>query len=429
MKCHVLPAHASIADRILRAIRSAADPTRATQDFCNRSLDKLGSLRVLCIGKAAVTMHCSAVACLGTRISASLVVAPEATIPEQGIDASTVMLPSDHPFPTARSVHAAESVITFLREGDEPMVVLLSGGGSAMVSLPAEGITIDDMKSVSSTLMRAGATIHELNTVRKHLDRTKGGWLGVSGAHREIHVGVLSDVIGDRIDVISSGPFAADPSTYEDAADVLNHHAVSIAAVDRAIASGRAGLLPETPKPGDPRLDRITHAVLSSNSRVVDAASDTISSIGFSNVRVLNSQTGSASDWARLIYDALCTGAESIILGGESTVSGVPESGKGGPVQAVVLEAAILLQACTEPWMVLGLATDGIDGPTDAAGAVLDFSCKPNLESWKSLLEQHRSYDALDAVDALIRTGPTGTNMNDIVIGLKGPIMSAGGNP
>ncbi|MEO1584606.1 MAG: DUF4147 domain-containing protein [Planctomycetota bacterium] len=412
--------------RALAAIAAASDPSAATAMFCRGVFPESPLVRVLSIGKAGVTMMRAGLGVMGARVSAGLVVAPEEsargftsearTFPG-GAAGSVRVLASDHPLPTARSEAAADEALRFVAEGDEPLVVLLSGGGSAMVAKPVEGVSLEDLRGVADALMRSGATIDELNTVRKHLDRAKGGRLGVASRGRPVAVGVVSDVLGDRLDVISSGPFAADPSTLADAAAVLRRHAVRVPSVDSAIERA-AG---ETPKLGDARLSSISHTVLASNGLVARSAAESLRSdpeLCEAGIELHEGVAGDARSWGERVADRLRGGRGAVVLGGESVVSDVPAGSVGGPVQEAVLTAGDALRG-VRGWAVLGIATDGIDGPTDAAGAVLTGRALPAAEACARAMASHDSHPLLDSAGALLRTGPTGTNLNDILIGIR----------
>lgn len=431
------PSHAQLAQRITESIRNAADPTRAAVRFGESLLASHGTVRVLSKGKAGATMMTAAQHVLGARLSAGLVVAPGPTLADAHRLGRCAAVASDHPVPTARSEAAAEHVLRFVADGDEPLAVLLSGGASAMVCRPVPGVTLGDIVTVSDRLMRAGATIHELNAVRKRLDATKGGRLGLAAGGRPVMVGVLSDVLGDPLDVISSGPFAGDRSSFDTARAVLDHYGVRNEAVDAIIRAGCDGRIEPTPGPGDPRLAPVSHTVLASNATVVDEVARSLSNERLGRVTRLPGQGGSAHEWASLVERAWRDGPGAMVIGGESTVAGVPEGAKGGPVQTVVLDASLRLRG-REPWLLVGVATDGIDGPTDAGGAIMDHRLAPHLHDAPEQLERCRSYDALDAVGALLRTGPTGTNLNDIVVlarlddchqGVAKPAPGQGGKP
>ncbi|MEM9661563.1 MAG: DUF4147 domain-containing protein [Planctomycetota bacterium] len=410
MKTDVVP-------RILDAMRQAADPSAVTRSFCERIFLLHDHVRVLSVGKAGVTMMQAGLDVFDDRVSAGLAIAPEEQCVIHSPDARVRYAPSDHPLPTERSVAAAEAMLSFVGDGDEPLVVLLSGGGSAMVTNPADGVSIDDLRSVADGLMRAGATIDELNCVRKHLDLAKGGHVGVATNGRPVMVGVISDVLGDRLDVISSGPFVGDASVFADARRVLDRWGVRVAAVDGVIGRGREGAVEETPKPGDLRLSGIRHEVLASNTIVAKAAALEIER-GITPVEVHAAQAGQAAEWGGMVAERLKTGVGAIVLGGEPVVSGVPRGSGGGPMQEAVLAAGHALHD-TPGWLVIGYATDGVDGPTGAAGAVLTPESVPDAQRCEAALRSHNSFPVLADAGAILKGGPTGTNLNDVLIGIR----------
>ena len=407
----------TVLQEVLAAVRAAADPSAATHAFCERVFPRQGRLRVLAIGKAGVTMMRAGLETLGDRVAAGLVVAPEAQCGLMQRDARIAVMASDHPLPTMRSVEAANAVLDFVSTGSDPLVVLLSGGGSAMVVRPVDGVSLDELRTLADGLMRAGATIDELNCVRKHLDEAKGGRIGLATGGRPVAVGVISDVLGDRLDVISSGPFVGDASTFGDAGAVLDRAGVRVSAVDRVIERGAAGAIAETPKPGDARLAAITHEVLASNASVARAAAVVAEQLGV-RVELLSGQSGESRVWGARVAERLRAGTGAVVLGGESVVSGVPEGSVGGPVQEAVLAAGHALRE-VPGWMVIGIATDGVDGPTDAAGAWLTPERLPAAERCEAALAAHSSYALLDRAGVLIRTGPSGSNLNDVVVGIR----------
>jgi hydroxypyruvate reductase len=424
-------ARADLAWPLLNAARAAADPSAATRRFASGCFTTAAEFDVLCIGKAAVTMAQAAQEPLGDRLIGGLVVAPDgapvgdtfAVRPATSLDHRWRVLRSDHPMPTARSLAAADAVFDFVAAGSRPLLVLLSGGGSALMVRPAAGLSLADLREVSDGLMRAGAGIDELNAVRKHIDLTKGGRLGLAAGSRSVSVGVISDVLGDRLDVISSGPFAADPTTFDEAWRVLRARGIGHPSVRAVLESGRAGLIPETPKPGAAELAHIQHTILAGNAMVTRAVAETLGTLGLSDLFVLTEQRGEARAWGERAASMLMKGASAVVIGGESVVSGVKPGRLGGPVQEAVLTAALGLVSRGD-WLVLGYATDGIDGPTDAAGAVLDPALLSGVTDAAGALREHHVTPALDAAGALLRTGPSGTNLNAVLVALRAP----GGN-
>ncbi|MEL7239182.1 MAG: DUF4147 domain-containing protein, partial [Planctomycetota bacterium] len=348
------------------------------------------------------------------QIGESLIAAHEAGLFHGAVRGSNVILLDDG------SVKLTDFGIAGLGEGDEPLVVLLSGGGSAMTAKPVDGVLLDDLRAVADGLMRAGATINELNCVRKHLDLAKGGRVGIATNGRPVAVGVISDVLGDRLDVISSGPFVGDASTFAEARAVLDRAGIRVPAVDTVIDRGVAGDFEETPKAGDPRLVSITHEVFLSNAIVACAAGEAVEALGV-ETELHTGRAGEASDWGASVADRLKAGPGAIVLGGECVVSGVPKRSMGGPMQEAVLAAGHALRD-VPGWLVIGYATDGVDGPTKAAGAVLTPESLPNAKRCAAALKAHSSFSALAPPDAHINGDPTGTNLNDVLIGIRWPV-------
>jgi hydroxypyruvate reductase len=318
------------------------------------------------------------------------------------------------------------------------LLLLLSGGASAYLASPAAGLTLGDLASVTRALQLAGASIHELNTVRKHVERLKGGRLAAMCAGRIVAM-VMSDVIGDPLEVIGSGPVVPDPSTFEDATSILERHGLAEAHAGvmghlRRGAAGGPGAPDETPKPGDLRIARVTSQVIANNARVVEAAAAVARGLGWNVEEVRTGVQGSSRDVAAAITTRAGVGAarragasaRAWIWGGETTVDVGRATGLGGPSQELALEAARLLAADrgTRPVWLWAFSTDGADGPTDAAGAIV------GRETWSeiagcgldpaAMLSSHDSHTALRSVGALIRTGHTGTNLNHVWVLVDG---------
>jgi len=345
----------------------------------------------------------------------------------------------DHPLPTQRSVAAGEAVRSFVERcaaaergrddaGEGVLTVLLSGGASALVCSPEDGVSLDDLRAVTSALLRAGATIAELNAVRKHVERLKGGRLAALAAPCRVDALILSDVIGDDLDVIGSGPVTPDPTTFADALAVLERRGVLDAGptVTARLRAGAAGEIPETPKPGDAVFDRVRTWVVASNVAAVEAAREAAEGLGFRIASVQHGVTGDAASAGRAVAtEALRRGASerplAVIAGGETTVDVGGGAGKGGRNQEAALAAALTMDGA-EGVAVMALATDGVDGPTDAAGAVVNAqTCKRARAMGPDpvdALRRHDSHTILDRLGCLIRTGPTGTNVNDVVVAL-----------
>ena len=268
---------------VVRAVLEAADPAPITRLWCLDPARPSQRVRVLAVGKASTTMASAAYEAIGERISAALVVGLPEQIASWAPPANCAAWPADHPLPTERNIIAANRVLEFVTDdaNDDPILALISGGGSSMLSRPAPGICLDDVRTLSSALMRAGTTIDELNAVRKHIETLKGGRLGLAANGTRIDVALLSDVISDRIDTIASGPFAPDPTTFADALDVLDRTGLRELApsVTRLLLEGSRTGIGETPKPGSRAFDGITHTVLAGNSAAADAAANILNDL------------------------------------------------------------------------------------------------------------------------------------------------------
>lgn len=352
--------------------------------------------------------------------------------PEQSVDldlpsAGVSLYPCDHPYPTPRNVVAAEAIREFVTGvgPEETLIVLLSGGGSAYTSLPEDGISITELAEATRLLQLAGATIGELNTVRKHVEQLKGGRLAALCAGR-VEAYILSDVMGDPLDVIASGPTAPDPSTFGQALGVLQSKGLSsrLPGVAARLQRGARAEVPETPKPGDGCFWRVDNRVIASNRIVVEAVRDALIGRGFHLAGIEHGVEGDAAEVGRTLASRLADPRMPPrpwcwVCGGETTVAVGDATGSGGPSQELALAAAYVL-AEHPGGALLALSTDGRDGPTDAAGAIVD------AYTWGAIsrsgidpalaLRSHDSHGALDAAGALLRVPPTGTNLNHVAV-------------
>lgn len=320
------------AESILLAAVAAADPTAPVQRALESApeLAKARALRVIAIGKAAFAMAAAAVRMLHGRRVQGVVVAPAGgTAPPEVVRGLDVVYAA-HPTPDASSVNAALAIDALLEESteDDVVVVLVSGGASALIALPVNGVAIDEYAACTDALMKAGADIAELNTVRKHVDRLKGGGMAVRAAPARVLGLVLSDVAGDPLDIIASGPLSPDPSTRADAERVLRARGVW----DRCAESLRATLrdTSETPKPGDPIFDRVRVEIIASNRLALDGAARRAVQLGYDVRRVAEPVIGEArvagerlAREAKRIRDTLAAGGRPVCLlaGGETTVT------------------------------------------------------------------------------------------------------------
>lgn len=440
------------ANDLIAAVLRAADPADAVRRAWPEaaSVADGGPLLVLAFGKASVSMARAASELLDGKPATGVVTAvPEliesaAWLPAwRQVNASWHVLPADHPRATERNVTAAREVEGAVRSfaaahGESGTILaLVSGGGSAHLTLPAIGLTLDDVVAVSSALMRAGAPIDELNAVRKHIERLKGGRLAAAAWPCRVEAFIVSDVIGDRLDVISSGPFAPDESTFGQAAEILDRRAASSVCprIAEYIARGARGELAETMKAGSPVFSRVTHRVIASNRLAVDAVVHWARTSGWS-VHPLATMTGEATEAGRnLAREAINIASGDpavpcvVVMGGEPTVCVGDAPGRGGPSQELALAASIELEAHPAPAGasigIVTLSTDGIDGPTDAAGAVVMHDAASRMRRAgvdpAAALARHDSHVALDAIAALLKPGPTGTNVNHIAAAIVYP--------
>lgn len=336
-----------------------------------------------------------------------------------------------HPVPDARSVAAGRAALALASSvtPEGRLIVLLSGGTSALMAVPAHGLTLDDKQAVTRRLLAADADIHALNCVRKHLSAVKGGQL--AGACRgSVYTLAVSDVVGDDPSVIGSGPTAPDPSTFGDALAVIDRCGGRSAYPAGAIArleAGARGLLPETPKPGDEVFDRSVLRVIGSRRNAMDGAAAAAADAGFQPVVFEEPVVGEAREAAGRWLARACAAAAghegpvAIISSGETTVR-IVGGGRGGRNQEFAL-ALVEALACVERAAVIAsVGTDGVDGPTDAAGALVDPATAARARARgldpRRTLDANDSWAFFDALGDLVRTGPTGTNVGDLQVAL-----------
>ena len=332
-----------------------------------------------------------------------------------------------HPVPDkagesgAREIFQRASALT----EDDLLIALLSGGGSSLLSLPAARISMADLKAVTTQLLRCGAAIQEINTVRKHLSAIQGGWLAAA-CRAEVVALIISDVTGDDPTHIASGPCAPDPTTFRDALDVLARYRVTPPRAVRArLEDGLAGRIAETPKPGDPVFARVENRVVATAHRSLEAAAATLRAAGVTPVILGDSVTGEASEVAKVLaavvrevrrYGAPFAPPVALISGGECTVTLRAEGGRGGRCSEFLLALAIELEGVSGVHAIAA-DTDGIDGSEDNAGALLGPDTATRARSAgidpRDFLARNDSYGFFAALGDLLVTGPTLTNVND----------------
>jgi glycerate 2-kinase len=419
-------AAAAVEPLVRRALRH--EGARLVAGSRTWDLERLRRVIVLGCGKAGAAMARAVEGILGDRIADGFVVVKDG---HTGPTLRIRLAEAGHPVPDDRGQRAAQRLLDLARSAgaDDLVVVLISGGGSALTPAPAPPITLQEKQATTRLLLEAGATINALNAVRKHLSVLKGGQLARAAMPAEVLTLVLSDVIGDPLDVIASGPTAPDPSTFEDALRVLvggrgRHDRVPPSVVAH-LEAGRRGEVAETPKPGDPLFHRVTNLVIGNNALVVDAAAARARALGYEPHVLTRELQGEAREVARdLVARARrLPPASCLIAGGETTVT-VRGRGRGGRCQEFALAAALALRP-DEELVVLAGGTDGTDGPTDAAGAVVDATTAPDRHEGhdaRRALEDNDAYSYLDAAGALLVTGPSQTNLLDLYLLLRPPL-------
>jgi glycerate 2-kinase len=417
------------AESILRAAVAAADPGPLVRRALEAAPELRGreDVRLIALGKAAPAMAEPAFELLGDRIRHSLIVAPA------GTRSARSALYGAHPLPDGSSVAAGRAVHDLLSgaRADELVLVLLSGGASSIATLPTGDITVAEYAACIGRLLRAGTDIAGVNIVRKHIDALKGGRMATLAAPAPVLGIVLSDVVHDPLEIIASGPLTPDPSTPADAIAVLRHHGVLDVCADsirRTLESTSDAAGTRRPAPDDPVFASVRVRIAGGNDVAINGAADRAAELGYRIRRATDPVTGPAAEaGASLAREARTLQADGpvpvcIVAGGETTVA-VRGSGRGGRNQEIVLAACVELNGA--PGITVGsIATDGVDGPTDAAGAVADGNtlrqaAALGLDAARALADND-SHAFFARTGGLIVTGPTGTNLNDVQIALVG---------
>jgi hydroxypyruvate reductase len=428
---------------VQRAALAAVEPGAAVRRHleCQGDLLRLGGrtydlaaverIWVVGAGKAATAMSAALFGLLGNRLSGGLLVT-KYDHRDPRLDTGPVQIvEAGHPVPDEAGVDGARRMADLLGGVSEHDLVLavISGGGSALLTLPAEGLTLSDLQRTTDLLLRSGATIVELNMIRKHLSQIKGGGLARMAGQAPVVSLILSDVVGDPLDVIASGPTVPDATTFADAWAVLGRYGLTErlpVAVRDHLQAGLDGLLPDTPKPGDALFQLVQTVVIGSNRLAAEAAVKAARAQGLNALLLSTFVEGEAREVARvaaalakeLVYhDRPVPKPACLVWGGETTVN-VRGQGLGGRNQELALAAAMAMEGLPDVVLV-ALGTDGTDGPTDAAGAV---GTGETIARARSLgldpvahLANNDAYPFFDALGDLIRTGPTGTNVNDLL--------------
>jgi glycerate 2-kinase len=424
--------HRSHLRKIFDAAIAAVDPTRAVEQSLDhvRAVFQKGGFRKLLIigfGKASHAMAAPSEEHLCDLLADGVIVTKHGHTTAQTPFSKIRVYEAGHPLPDPQGIEATNEIISVAREADEKTLILslISGGGSALLVSPHELITLREKQVVTNLLLRAGATITELNAVRKHISRVKGGrFAEIAYPARTISL-IVSDVVGDRFDVIASGPTSPDDSTYEEALGVLQRYHLSKdtpLSVVGLLEKGERGLFPETPKEGDDVFDRVENRIIASNRLALEAAKQQAEKLGYSAQILSSALQGEAREVAKwLAARGMTQGLPRpfcLISGGETTVR-VRGSGLGGRNTELALAFAVEIEGMPGT-LLLSAGTDGTDGPTDAAGAIVDSQTVARGRSLSldpaAFLTNNDSYTFLRKTGDLLKTGPTGTNVMDIQV-------------
>jgi hydroxypyruvate reductase len=437
---------------IFHAALAAVDPEEAVRRFVKVEGQRLHiddqaidlsacrNIWVVGAGKAVAPMAKALEDLLGQRISGGVLVVKDG----HGLPLERVQVrEASHPVPDERGVQGTLEILERLSgAGEHDLVIcLISGGGSALLIAPSEGISLADKQATTRSLLACGATIHEINTIRKHLSRAKGGRLAEAAYPARVVSLILSDVVGDDLDVIGSGPTVPDRSTYQDTMDILKRYEIwdrIPAAVRAHVIEGAGGRLPESPKPGVPAFARCSQVLVGSCLRALSAASRQAVELGYRSLILSSKAEGEAREVAKT-FAAVGKEIRSsglplappacVLIGGETTVT-LQGDGKGGRNQEFVLAGALALEG-HDGIVLLAAGTDGTDGPTDAAGAIADggtcAAARARGLDPHAFLKRNDSYAFFRTLGDLIVTGPTRTNVMDVYLLLVGRRREATG--
>lgn len=419
---------------IFRAALRSADPGEAVRRHLRLAggvlhaagarylLSRYRRILVAGAGKAAAPMAAACERLLGPRVSEGLIVVRD--LPPRALRRIEV-LQAGHPVPDRRGVAAARQIAALATSADagDLLIFLLSGGASALLPLPAPGLTLGDLRCATQRMLATGVTIHQMNTVRKHLSRLQGGQLARLAAPAQVLTLILSDVPGDHPGTIGSGPTAPDPSTYADALRVVAPLLGIPPRVLLHLDRGARGQFAETPKPGDPVFGGVRNVIAGSNRLSLAAAAAKAAALGYHPLVLTAELEGESREaarvWAAIAREHLRAGRKTCLLaGGETTVT-LRGNGRGGRAQEFALAAALAL-AGVPGVRGLSAGTDGSDGPTTAAGAFYNGETGV-LGGAAEALARNDSHSFFAAAGGLLTTGPTGTNVMDVHILLLHP--------
>jgi len=431
-----------IARQIMQAALQAVNPATAVKTYfathpqlVEQIKATAGNVVVVGAGKAGAPMATAVANIFSNQITEGLVVVKYGHVDaasKAALAGKVKIVEAGHPVPDEAGFQAAQEIANLLRHTtkEDTVLCLISGGGSALLTLPAAGLNLADLQVTTEALLAAGSTIDQVNTIRKHLSAIKGGQLAQLAAPARLHTLILSDVVGDPLAVIASGPTISDPSTFADAWAIIEQYQlkdkVPPPVVER-LQAGLDGKLPDTPKPGDTLFERVENAIIGSNRIAAQAAVTAAQAAGFSAQLLTTFIEGEAREVGRVMAglakglarnEGALTRPACLVAGGETTVT-IRGDGKGGRNQEMALAAAIALQGWPDT-LVVCLGTDGTDGPTEAAGAFADGTTVGRATALGldalDFLSRNDAFHFFKALDDLIVTGPTQTNVNDLTL-------------
>ena len=429
------------AKRIFRAGLKAVEPDQAVKRYVKvkekilkigqkkYSLDEINHIFVVGMGKAGFPMAKAIEEIIGDRISKGIVVVKYG----YGGELKKIrILEASHPVPDEAGIEAAQKIANLVRNTDEKdlVICLISGGGSALLPAPVNEISLEEKQLTTELLLKCGASIQEINTIRKHLSWIKGGQLAKLIYPSSLQALILSDVVGDELDAIASGPTVPDSTTFEESWEIIKNYNIQSQlpeSVIKHIKMGKEGMLPETPKKGDPIFKKVDNLIIGSNILALEAAKEEATKLGYNCLILSSSIQGEAREVVK-VHAAIVKEISSsknpvstpacILSGGETTVK-VRGEGLGGRNLEFSLAASIQIKGMKNV-LILSAASDGTDGPTDAAGAFVDGSTWSRAIDIglnpQKFLNNNDSYHFFQQLGDLFITGPTNTNVMDIHI-------------
>jgi len=430
---------------IFGAALKAVDPAEAIRRHVHREgsflkagsstfdLSQIRNIFVVGAGKASAPMGAALEEILQDRITEGLLVTKYGHL---GPVRRIRLLEAGHPVPDEAGLQAARAILDLVERAGEGdlVIVLISGGGSALLPSPVEGVTLEEKQKLTGLLLACGATIKEINAVRKHLSRIKGGRLAQVAFPAKVLALILSDVVGDPLDAIASGPTAPDPTTFTTAFEILRSYRLLDqvpSSILKHLEAGLEGRIAETPKANDPLFEGVANVIVGSNLLALLAAKARAEELGLRTLILSSSIEGETREVAK-VHGAIAREVRStghpipppacLVSGGETTVT-LKGRGKGGRNQEFVLAAALEIEGLSKV-VVLSCGTDGTDGPTDAAGALADGETLARAKALgldpTRFLGENDSYHFFQALGDLVITGPTNTNVMDIRLILVG---------